>query len=173
MDRSQDTECCFLSLSLVFDLCVCLFTDIFKYSLLHFTHNLANPEDLLSQLIRKVNVLQIGLKWKISGSLDGIYLRKLLSPAGSVALKNLCCVLSNTENIQPFPVTGIMSTEEMYLLICPLWERLLGFSFNQHLGKKHCFPFAGSFLLFRIKRGGLAGNAEESSGFWILSVIQI
>lgn len=107
-----------------------LFTDIFKYSLLHFTHNLANPEDLLSQLIRKVSVLQIGLKWKISASLDGIYLQKLLSPAGSVVLKNLCCVLSSTENIQSFPVTGIMSTEEIYLLICPLWERLVGFSFN-------------------------------------------
>lgn len=63
-----------LSPSLVFDLCVCLFTDRFKYSLLHFIHNLANPGDLLSQLIRKVNVLQIGLKWKISRSLDGIYL---------------------------------------------------------------------------------------------------
>jgi len=59
-----------LSPPLVFDLCVCLFTDIFKYSLLHFTHNLANPKELLSQLIRKVNVLQIGLKRKISRSLD-------------------------------------------------------------------------------------------------------
>lgn len=62
-----------LSPPLVFDLCVCLFTDIFKYSLLRFTHNLANPEDLLSQLIRKVNVLQIGLEWKIEALMESTY----------------------------------------------------------------------------------------------------
>lgn len=82
-----------LSPSLVFDLCVCLFTDRFKYSLLHFIHNLANPGDLLSQLIRKVNVLQIGLKWKISRSLDRIYLWQTVFPIGSPALKTcaVCC----------------------------------------------------------------------------------
>lgn len=77
----------------------------------------------------------------------------------SSSIKAIQCVFKHREHNQY--LMQVLGPMMKYLLLCPLWECLPGFPFNQHMGEDHCLPFANSSLQKSIREANRQHSGKQ------------